>query len=463
MDDVQDSQKDESLPLRQIFRSILDEGEQKVPSTTPNIMASLRQEQQKTQQHIVDVPSSTTPVPATFSSVETPLPKRRRNSLYSVFAFTAVAAVLVASFGLCGFILRHPISTSSGSSTSSNAASSGNGPVDAITRYPSTVHATTETWSAVIITYQLNGATFIANYDPATSISTPLISSLDVSMTVNGVSHDGHEILYSVYDGFKTSYYIYPQATKTPIFTTSDRSRSAIWSADDRFLFISTAQGIMSIDAQTYTTKVVFPVLMNVTLLNYREDGYLYFVRGNTEQPYATDGTFNRINTAQEKSQQITPCVRGTNFWLSPSGVTVYYNCPASSANTLYAVNSDGTNSRVFRSYSGAIIGYAKDGSPLTLENSNGKYQVVRKDVNVQQDTVLVKDVAPQTTSVTKENIAVAPYGQTLVAKATYSNSAQTSQEQFWYCNLTTGSSRTFSLPRGASSSQVIGWDKLKV
>ncbi len=462
MDDVQDSQKDESLPLRQTLRSILDEGEQKVPSTTANIMASLRQEQQKAQKRIVDITSSTTPVPATFSSVETPLPKRRRNSLYNALAFTAVAAVLVASFGLCGFILRHPASSSTTGSTSSNAASSGSSPLYSITKYPSPAPVITNTWSSVVIAYQMNGMTFIANYDPIASTSTPLISSSYVDTTVNGVSHDGHQILYSVYDGSKTSYYIYPQATKNAIFTTYDRSRSAIWSADNRFLFVSTAHGILSVDVQTFASKVVFPTLTNVTLLNYRENGYVYFVKGNTAQAYATEGTFNRINATQERSQQITPCVHGNNFWLSPSGATVYYNCPTSSPDTLYAVNSDGTNSRVFRLHSGAIIGYAEDGSPLTLENLNGKYQVVRKDVNVQQDTVLVQDVASQATTISKENVAVAPYGQTLVAKAAYSNPAQTSQEQFWYYNLTTGSSRTFSLPQGASSSQVIGWDKLK-
>ena len=462
-DDVQNSETGDRLPLRQALRAILDEGEQKVPSTTANIMAAVRREQQTVQKVVADdVPaahstSSSAPFPHA-REIETPRPKRSRRTLYNTLALIAVAAALIASFGLLSFLVPHG-SGSMGTATGSSSNSSANtGP-----QYAPSVPATTIAWSAVIITYRMNNMTIIANYNPVTSTLITIVSLPYTDMIVDGVSHDGHKVLYSVYDGSKTSYYIYPQATTDAIFTTNNKSRSAIWSTDDRMLFISTAKGVMSVDVQTHAAKLLFPTLLSVTLLNYRDDGYLYFVKGDAGQVYATEGTFNRINITQGSSQQITPCVRGTNFWLSPSGATVYYNCLDQNADILYAVNSDGSNSHVFRSHAGNIIGYVEDGSPLTLMNVNGKYQVVQLDMQSTQDTVLIQDVAPQATTLTADDVAVAPLGPTLVAKATYSHNGQAPFEQFWYNNLTTGTSQTFFAPQGASMSQVIGWDKLQV
>ncbi len=462
-DDVQET--GDRLPPRQALRAILDEGEQKVPSTTANIMAAIRREQQTAQNVAASsVPdakdtSSTAPFPQ-VRVIETPRPKRSKRVLYNALALIAVAAALIASFGLLSFLVPHnsgSMGTATGASSSTNS-SANTGP-----QYAPSVPATTSTWSAVIMTYRMNSMTIIANYNPVTSTFMTIVSSPYADTIVDGVSHDGHEVLYSIYDGSKTSYYIYPQAITNAIFTTPDKSRSAIWSTDNRTLFISTAKGIMLVDVQTHAVKLLFPTLLSVTLLNYRDDGYLYFVKGDTRQAYATEGTFNRININQGNSQQITPCVRGTNFWLSPSGATVYYNCPDQNANTLYAVKSDGTNPHVFRSQAGNIVGYAEDGSPLTLVNVNGKYQVVQLDTQSIQDTVLVQDVAPQATTLTADNVAVAPLGPTLVAKATYSRNGQAAYEQFWYSNLTTGNNQAFSSPRGATMSQVIGWDKLQV
>lgn len=462
-DDVQDSKTGDGLPQRQALRAILDEGEQKVPSTTATIIAAIRREQQKTQKVAADAGHDThsTPPPVSFPQVreiETPRPKRTRRMLYNALALTAVAAALIASFGILSFILPHHSGT-----MSSGAASSGSSPEFMMTKYPSSIPGTTTTWSAVIITYKINGTTIIANYDPVAARLTVLVSLQNTDTIVDGVSHDGHKVLYSVYDGFKTSYYIYPQATKQAIFTTLDKSRSAIWSTDDRSLFISTAKGILSVDVQSNTTKLLFPTLPSVALLNYRDDGYLYFVKGDTGQAYATQGTLNRINIAQGNSQQITPCTRGTHFWLSPDGAMVYYNCLDQNANILYTVSSHGTNPSIFRSNGGNVIGYAADGSPLILGNANGKYQVMQRDTQSAQDTILIQDVAPGAATIMADDVAVAPYGHTLLAKGIYSKSGQVTHEQFWFSNLDTGTSTSLALPHTASTPQAIGWDKLQV
>jgi len=461
-DGVQDSETGDGLPLRRALRAILDEGEQKVPSTTANIMAAIRREQQTTQKVVADAVHDVhaTPSPVPFPRVreiETPRPKRSRRTLYNALALTAVAAVLVASFGLLSFIAPH-----NSASMSTGGASSGNS-ANAMTKYPPFIPSTTATWSAVIITYKMNGNTLIANYNPVAATSMILASLPGTNTIVYGVSHIGQELLYSVYDGFKTSYYIYPQATTDAIFTTPDKSQSAIWSTDDRTLFISTTKGVMSVNVQTHATKLLFPTLTSITLTNVRNDGYLYFIKGNTGQAYATEGTFNRINIAQGNSQQITPCVRGTNFWLSPSGVTVYYNCRDQNTDLLYAVKSNGTNPYIFRSNGGNVLGYTGDGSPLTLVSANGKYQVVQRAIKSAQDTVLIQDVVPQATTIAADDVAVAPLGYILVAKGTYSNNGNVIEERFWYSDLATGRSHAFALPQGASTAQAIGWDRLQV
>lgn len=440
------------------LRALLDEGEQKIPSTTVHIRAAIRQEQRTSGGATLHSSEAAAVVPLPqVHEIETPRPKRPRSTLYSALALTAVAAMLVASFGLLSYIL--PLRSSR------NSASSGavmNSPTP-VMKAPQHTPRTTSTWSAVIMTYKIDANTVIANYDPISGKYTTLTSSPYVDTLVDGVSHDGQKVLYSVYDGLKTAYYLYPQFTTEPIFTTPDKSRSAIWSTDDHSLFISTAKGIVSVDVQTHSVKMLFPTLVAVKLLNYRDNGYLYFVKGYKGQAYAAEGTFYRVNTVHGDMQQITPCEHGTNFWLSPGEITVYYNCLNQDASLLYAVKSDGTNLHVFRSDASKVIGYVEDGSPLTLVNASGTYQVVQRDLKSARDTVVLKDVAPGAATVTADAIAVAPYGYTLIAKGMYGSNGATTDERLWYGDLVTGKSQAFALPQGASTANAIGWDKLQV
>lgn len=443
------------------LHAILDEGEQKVPSTTANIMAAIQQEQQMPRKASIGVNNrsheiaSSVPFPQ-MRELETPRPKRPKRTLYNALALTAVAAMLVASFGL----LRSILPSRSSSNNSSAMMSS---PTETMTKYTPFIPGTTATWAAVIIAYKIKNTTVIANYDPISGKYTTLVTSLYADTSVNGVSHHGQMLLYSVYNGVKTTYYVYSQSTTDAIYTTPGKSSSAIWSTDDSSIFISTAKGVAQIDTWTHEAHLILPALASTKLLNYRNDGYLYFVKGYRGQLYSSEGTFNRVNIAQGSIQQITPCERGANFWLSPSGITVYYNCPDQDATLLYAVGSDGTNPHAFSFNAGNVIGYAENGSPLTLVNASGKYQVIQRDVQSAQEKVLLEDVAPGATTVTVDDVAVAPLGHTLVAKGIYGSSGAATQEQFWYGNLVTGKSKALALPQVASTANAIGWDKLRV
>ena len=460
-DDVQDERN--KMLTRRVLRTILDEGEQKVPSTSASIMAAIRQEQRTRQEVSVEENNERREVvPITLLpqkyEIKTPRPRLVKRTLYGVLALAVVAVVIVASFGLFSALsVYRSASITSGAGSSSNAATTAKG-------YSPSVPVTTPTWSAVMISYRVNSTTVIANYDPLSEKYVVLAASLPVDTLVDGVSHDGHSVLYSVYDGLKTAYYVYPQATTDPIYTVLSKSSSAVWSTDDRYIFISTAKGIAQVDVQGHSTHLILPGLAETRLLNYRDDDeYLYFVKGYKGQAYAAEGTLNRVNVASGNVQQVTSCERGANFWLSPGGVTVYYTCPEQNGTQLYAVDSDGTNPHVFSTNIDNVIGYAVDGSPLSLVQTSGKYQVVQQDLNTGQETVVLADVAPGATTMMASDVAVAPGGQMLMAKGVYSGNGTATEEQIWYGDVVAGTSHELKFLQGVQIADVIGWDKLQV
>ncbi len=452
---------------RRAIHAFLDEGEQRVPSTTVQIMAAIRQEQRTVEKTLVGASNHvqnmtpTAPFPR-IRNIETPLPIAPRRRFRSGLALAAVAAILIISFGLLRYISPRPSTTTTGTSKVISTTST---PIATATRLAPVTPAITSEWSAVITTYQINGTTVIANYDPVNNKSAILTTSPYAVTSVAGVSHHGDKVLYSTNDGFNTSYYLYPQSTANAFYTTPDKNSSAVWSTDDRFVFINTSKGVAQIDVQTHSTTYILPSIASTALNNYR-DGYLYYVKGYQGQAYSSEGVLNRVNVTNGDVQQITPsCQHGANFWLSPGGINVYYTCLDQQNTALYTVKSDGTKDSVLRYRSDNVIGYeGNDGLPLTLMNSDGNYQVVQLDLNSpQKDSVLLKDVAPGASTVVANDIAVAPYGHALIAKGTYSTSTTTTAAQLWYSDLVTGNSQPLKLQQDARSPNAIGWDKLHV
>lgn len=452
---------------RRAIRAILDEGEQRVPSTMAQIMTAIRQEQRTAEKTLIDASNHvqtmtpTAPFPQ-IRNVETPLPIATRRRFRSGLALAAVAAILIISFGLLSYMLPRPSTTTTSTSKVTSTASV---PTSTATKLAPVAPAITSEWSAVIMTYQINGTTVIANYDPVNNKSVILTTSPYAVTSVAGVSHHGDKVLYSTYDGFKTSYYLYPQSTTNAFYTTPDKNSSAVWSTDDRFIFINTSKGVAQIDVETHNVTPILPSIASATLNNYR-DGYLYYVKGYQGQAYSSEGVLNRVNVTNGVTQQITPsCQHGANFWLSPGGINVYYTCLDQQNIALYTVKSDGTKASVLRYRADNVIGYeGNNGVPLTLMNSDGKYQVVQLDLNSpQKDSILLEDVAPGASTVVANDIAVAPYGHALIARGTYSTGNTTTTEQLWYRDLLTGKKQQLILPQDARSPYAIGWDKLHV
>jgi hypothetical protein len=153
-------------------------------------------------------------------------------------------------------------------------------------------------------------------------------------------------------------------------------------------------------------------------------------------------------------------CALSYGFWLSPGGTTVYYRCKNHS--DLYAVNSDGTHARSLRLHIGDAIGYAAQRALLTLLKVGTTYNVVQLGADAQHDQVVFTDVAPGAAQIAADDVAVMPYGQSLVALAHYADGSS----KIWYDDLVANRQHpvvTGIDAQSVASVQFCGWSKLQV
>lgn len=287
--------------LRQQLHQVLIESEQKVPSSTTRIMQTLAREPK---------PFSETHAPsnghqelsireeASLQALSNRKAQRQRSMqrsrrlVQNVLAFVAVLAVIAASFNLFGHMLVfHSPSTRSGTSTGSQKTPA----------IAPVLHATS--WSSVIIAVSKGGQKIITSTDPITGKSAVLASSdyPDATM-LDGVSHDGYQVLYHVFDGSRTRYYLRPSTQDTVLYTVDGKGGQAIWSTDDSSVFISTPEGVEQVDVKSHAATLVVPFINAPDLLFYR-DRYLYYV-ANANAGAST--WLNRIALAQGNVSPVT-------------------------------------------------------------------------------------------------------------------------------------------------------------
>lgn len=438
---------------REAIRTTLRSGEREVPSTAPRIIAAIRQESMAAPLTPQTSIRNEQPRNRTMQSriVETPVPERRRGRWMEYLSIAVAAALVLLTIGVLGRVVLSHGGAGSAASSSSGTGGISNGPVQ----------TQSASWSSVIITYTLNGTSFITNYNPASGQHAELAAFTHTQVAVDGVAHSGYQVLYHVYDGNQTRYYVYPD-TQTPVYTTTGQGGTGIWSSadNDHYLFINTQQGIAQIDMVAHSTHILsFPKPATSPMAMFYRDNYLYFVQAPNPLASYSSGILYRLNLQNNQSNptQVTPCSHPTNPWLSPSGSTIYYNCGSQGQNQLYAVNVDGTNAHLLRTDAGPLIGYASDNSLIVLRVNEPHLQAVQLGANIQQDRVILPDIAPGATSVQASDIAVAPYGYALVTKATYANNV----EKVLYSDLMTQATQDVSLPVGVHDVHAIGWDRL--
>jgi hypothetical protein len=419
---------------RRMLQEVLVDGERQTPSMQVQILQAVRSTQQ-----IARSPNSVreelpAPYEAPFAKI-TPARRRFRVSWRAVFSLVAALVVVFASLGIFGYF-SHPKS-------SMHLLSA---PV---------ALATSSRWSSVVMTSIGDGDETISLFDPQANRSVTLVTVQDSEslLTPLEVSHNGANLLYSVFDGDQTTYYLRSLTGTTSLFTTSDEEGHAVWSTDDRYVFVSTEQGIVQIDVQNKKVYHI-PSATGVKYLQYYRDGYLYYING---QDGAT-GVLNRVDITHGKVQPVTnACASGKSFWLSPVGTQVYYVCEEEQ-NGLFVVNSDGTQSHVVRSQSGPIIGSAADAAPLVLAYTAGKYQVAKLGANKSQDQALLNDVVPGGGLIPSGAVTVAPFGYTLVARGVYDD-----HEAIWYGDLTSGLKHQAMKIEKGTQVGLYGWSRMQV
>ena len=327
----------------------------------------------------------------------------------------------------------------------------------------SSVHTTqsnvimARSWSSVVMTVVYNHQLIIGNYDPLSGKYSEFARSANLdTTTVDGVSHSGYTLLYHSYDGKKTEYRVAPQ--NTLLYTVSGQGGSAVWSTHDHSIFISTQQGIVQVDAATRLAKQIWPgknsIVSPMLAIHFYRNGYLYF---STSGSNSTGTILERVALNTRAVQTVASCENMHDIWLSPYGATIYYIC--ADQNALYAVNSDGSLPRLFRRDVGHVVGFAQDDALIALSFVNAVARVVKLGSSPALDHVLLPLLAPQALPMLPQDIAVAPYGTSLVVKAMYNDHTQ----KLWYANLVNGQQQRMPISTTAEVKQLIGWSRLQV
>ncbi|MBV9256520.1 MAG: hypothetical protein JO215_00725, partial [Ktedonobacteraceae bacterium] len=384
--------------LRQQLLLLLGENEQKVPSSTARIMQALAHEpairpealpSKNGHKKLLLEAAEEAPItlPAVTMQRQRSL-QRSRGLLQNILAFVAVLVVIFASFNLFSHMLSFHLASSSGTSGVSQI----NPTVAPVIR--------AKTWSSVIIAMRNGVQKIITSTDPMTGKSVVLASSRypDTTM-IDGVSHDGYQVLYHDFDGSRTRYYLLPSAQNSLLYTVVGKGGQAIWSTDDSSIFIGTPEGVEKIDVHSHNATLALSSITAPDLRFYR-DGYLYFVASTSTSDGASTW-LNRVDLMKGNISSITEeaCPFSYDFWLSPDGSKVYYRCDGKEA--LYAITIDGTGSYVLRPDAGPIIGYTAQGEPLTLLQTKTAFQVVKLGGDEQHDQTVVADIAPGASDLT--------------------------------------------------------------
>jgi hypothetical protein len=321
--------------------------------------------------------------------------------------------------------------------------------------------------------------TSIYNYDLATGYSKQLGPSFAAdSVQLDGIPHDGQNLLYHYVSGGYVQYRTLRSLSKTGFFyrlnATDWNAGNAVW-MDNNSVFVADGEnGVVEVDTRTGRTIQRFPNPRTVQLAFYHSH-YLYYVSGLPIFQGVWPALY-RINTdtPHDQPHRISMRSPGSTFWFSPDGSTIFYlNKGPDGQKGIYAVSNDGTNSRLLRPGDATPIGYAENNAVMFMQEVNDKFQVMQLGATPQQkETVVMPDAAPGATSlcdhqvmagtppICDNDIALAPYGHKLILNAYYPGG----KHKVLYDDLTTKKSRVLMSNLDSNSQvQLPGWDKMVV
>jgi Tol biopolymer transport system component len=258
---------------------------------------------------------------------------------------------------------------------------------------------------------------------------------------------------------------------------------NVLWSSDNRHvLILDRAKGVSLVDTQTGKAQQVLSLpyhagnatVSRIESLVFNRNGYIYF-HGGKGSPCALVLCSASLTGQHKLTSLTTSSVSNDNYLMSPDGKTIYYrNLDRSRPLGIYAVNVDGTQTRLVRPSSDASafstlpVGFGAQNSLIVMSRVGTKFQLVQLGATPRQDRVLVANVANGATSLCAAdntthgfcsgNILLSPDAQAIVVYGILPNG----HDQLWVTNVQTGKQMIIptnsNQPHGA---QLLGWDMI--
>lgn len=335
-------------------------------------------------------------------------------------------------------------------------------------------------WGSVVMSQTVHGQTSIANYNPYNGHHTSLASAFTAeTLRIDGVSHDGHDVLYQ-YSSSNHTYY----ATLNPLaqqgyfyMLEADDAGEAIWMSDSRHVLIAAKnEGIVEVDSQTGTAQTVAQ-LVHVRHLWFYRDSYLYF-------DYATNTTARssdlwRVNIVTGTPERVLKTTNARSYFLSPDGTTVFYVDTErgfqATKTAIFTMNVHalGTSPQILLQIAAIPVGFALDNALELVQEVHNTYQLVKlAPMQPTIDRVVMDDVAPDAValcdhpnmdiaSICNENIALAPYGSSMIVVGLNKDGSR----QIWTDDLITGKHLALLTLSSNDTThvQLPGWDRILV
>lgn len=404
--------------------------------------------------------------------------KQARRKWRWLLPLCIVLVLVLAAFFL--FRLRNVSPFITNSATSSNTDTSASSNQSVSSSFPG--------WNSAVIAVATPGASSVfslRNYDPMSGKQRELVLQppyLPQNTSIDGVSHDGKNLLYQFSSDGHTLYYTLSLTAATGYFyeLNGASAGNALWFPDSRAaLVLSVRSRVMKVDIQTGVAQTVLPLpvamsdgqQVQIDRLAFYLNGYLYFVGADG----ACEETLCRVSLDAKNpvAQRISFQSKEAAYWLSPDGSTIFFenNIGPAGEPGIYAVGVDGSNLRLIRQqYKDArIVGYAADNAPELVVDQDGTFNLVKLGETAQLDSVARKDVAPgaanlctatdlpSTRSICDSNLALSPNGHTLLVAAVLADGSY----KVWTNDLTNGKQSLLLAVSGGSQVTLGGWDML--
>ena len=470
-----------------ILHTVLLENEQQVPSSFTAIMEAVRREEpmfplgNRNQSDItLQVTRATTDSgqvrrkarQAASASLSPANAHQFPLNLRTIFSVTVILVLIIGAALISEqLIMLRSQSKSSASQSSSNQSSAGQSSAANSLSY-------TSDWDAVIVGQTVHGQMSIENYNPFHRSHTSLIRPLTAdAVKIDGISHDGHDVLYQYSSGNHTYYAtLHPLPAQGYFYALENQNAGeAIWTSDNRHvLIVEQNEGIVKVDSQTGTAQKVAQIAHVGHLWFYR-DGYLYF---NYMQTSQLSGLW-RVNIVTGMVDLVIKTTNGRSYFLSPDGTTVFYvdttNALKAKETALFRVNVHalGTSPQILLQIRAIPVGFAADNTLELVQEVHSSFQLVKlKQTQASIERIVMSDVAPDAIAlcdhidmsnapICDENIVLAPYSTGMLVVGLDKDGSR----QIWTDDLVTGT----RLPLVTLSSndtehvQLPGWDRIRV